>query len=210
MKGVFVTGTDTGVGKTLSSALLFSALRANGIPAGYFKAVQTGDDDDTRTIERLTGASGLPRPAYSFSLPAAPSRAARAEGRRVELATIRERFLALPEKFWIVEGAGGLLVPLNEREVIRDLVRELELPLVIVASTRLGTINHTLLTLESARRAGLEVLGLVLTGKSDPGLEETLAERDPARVLARIPELAQVTPGQVQALGPELFAGVFA
>jgi dethiobiotin synthase len=213
-RGLFVTGTDTGVGKTLTCALLLSALRARGVDAGYFKPVQTGDDDDTRTVVDLSGApnEAFARPVYSFRLPAAPSRAARAEGQSIELARIGRAFRALPERPWIVEGAGGLLVPLEDREpsrmLTRDLVLELGLPLLIVSSTRLGTINHTLLTLESARRSGIEVLGLVLSGKEDPGLEETFAAFDPAPVLARVPALSDVTPAVVQALGRELFAGV--
>lgn len=211
MKGVFVTGTDTGVGKTLVSALLLGAFRARGADASYFKPVQTGSDDDTETVARLSGARDLPRPAYEFSLPASPSRAALAAGRSLELSRIIERFRALPERFWIVEGAGGLLVPLSERGekvLTKDLVKALGLPLLVVASTRLGTINHTLLTLECARRAGLEILGLVLNGEEDPGLEETLRAFDPAPVLARLPELGTVSAEQARGFAPELFGRV--
>jgi malonyl-CoA O-methyltransferase len=209
-RGVFVSGTDTGIGKTLTSALLLTALRARGVEAGYFKPVQTGDDaDDTRTVSWLSGVpeSELPRPAYSFRMPAAPSRAAAAEGKSIELSSVVDYFRKLPEKFWIAEGAGGLLVPLNEprRELTRELILALELPLIVVASTRLGTINHTLLTLESARRAGIEVLGIVYSGPEDKGLEETIRSQDSVPVLARIPDLGTVTPEGVHALGPELF-----
>jgi dethiobiotin synthase len=210
-RGVFVTGTDTGVGKTLTSGLFLAALRARGADASYFKPVQTGQDDDTETVARLSGASDFPRPAYELALPAAPSRAAIAEGRTIELSRVVEKFRALPDRFWIVEGAGGLLVPLSERGeriLTRELVSALGLPLLIVSSTRLGTINHTLLTLESARRAGLEVLGLVLNGDDDPGLTETLRAFDPAPVLARIPELGPVSAERARVLAPELFGRV--
>jgi 8-amino-7-oxononanoate synthase len=201
--GVFVTGTDTGVGKTLASALLLAASRG----ASYFKPVQTGDDDDTATVARLSGA-GVAEPAFRFALPAAPSRAARAEGGRVSVSDILARWDSLPQGEWVVEGAGGLLVPLCEEPELlltRELVAALGLPLVIVASTRLGTINHTALTLEAARRAGLEIRGIVLSGPEDPGLERTLRAIDPAPVLARIPMLEELTPETIRALGPELF-----
>jgi dethiobiotin synthase len=203
---VFVTGTDTGVGKTLVSALLVASLRQRG--GGYFKPVQTGDESDTEKVSELSGVPVKARPAYEFARPAAPSRAAQAEGREVDLERILEHWSRLGEGPWVVEGAGGLLVPLREGPkplLTRELIARLGLPVIIVTSTRLGTINHTLLTLESARRAGLSILGLVLNGEEDPGLEKTLRAFDPAPVLARVPMLERVDRAKVQALGPEFF-----
>jgi malonyl-CoA O-methyltransferase len=206
-RGVFVTGTDTGVGKTLVSALLLAALRAAGGAAGYFKPVQTGAEDDTREVARLAGVAfeTLPRPAYALRLPAAPSRAAAAEQVRIDPAVIAAAWRRLPAGRFVVEGAGGLLVPLTERDTMRDLVARLDLPLLVVASTRLGTINHTLLTLEAARRGGLAVAGLVLNGDPDPGLAGVLAGFDGAPVLAEVPRLADLSPDAVARRGPEIF-----
>jgi malonyl-CoA O-methyltransferase len=206
-RGVFVTGTDTGVGKTVVSALLLAALRAAGGPAGYFKPVQTGAEDDTATVARLAGAepADLPRPAYALRAAAAPSRAAAAEGVRIDPGAVRAAWDRLPAGRWIVEGAGGLLVPIAGRETMRDLVAGLDLPLLVVASTRLGTINHTLLTLEAARAGGLAVAGIVLNGDPDPGLAATLAGFDAASVLADVPRLEPLDPGTVARRAPELF-----
>jgi malonyl-CoA O-methyltransferase len=206
-RGVFVTGTDTGVGKTVVSALLLAALRAAGGAAGYFKPVQTGTEDDTGLVARLAGLDpgAPPRPVYALRVAAAPGRAAAAEDIVIDLGTVRAAWERLPGGRWIVEGAGGLLVPLTGAETTRDLVARLDLPLLVVASTRLGTINHTLLTLEAARAGGLAVAGLVLNGDPDPGLAQTLAGFDGAPVLAEIPRLDPVAPESVARRGPELF-----
>ena len=194
-RGLFVTGTDTGIGKTLVSALLVSAIGKTGRRAGYFKPVQTGKDSDTRTVSRLCGIDGdaLPRPAYSFKMPASPDRAAAAEGAAIDLEVLRRAWDDLPPADWIVEGAGGLMVPLEERRTFRDLAGMLNLPLVIVSSTRLGTINHTLLTLEAARSAGLAVAGIVLNGEPDPGLVGVFARFDMTPVVASVPRLKSVS-----------------
>lgn len=199
-RGVFVTGTDTGVGKTVVAALLCSALRQAGRATGYFKPVQTGPDDDTGTVARLAGLEGwaLAAPVYRFRLPAAPSRAAAAEGTAIRIEAIVERWRALPAGFWVVEGAGGLLVPLGGRATIRDLVGAIDLPILLVASTRLGTINHTLLTLAAARGAGLAVAGVVLNGEADPGLGETILRFDAGPILAEVPPIAPLEAGTVE------------
>ncbi|MFQ5877550.1 MAG: dethiobiotin synthase [Acidobacteriota bacterium] len=195
-RGLFVTGTDTGIGKTLVSALLVAALKQAGRRAGYFKPVQTGPESDSATVARLCGiaAGDLPRPAYSLAMPASPDRAAAAEGVAIELERIDSAWNDLPPGEWIVEGAGGLLVPLDGRRTVRDLIAMLHMPLLIVSPTRLGTINHTLLTLEAARSAGLAIGGLVLNGEPDPGLAGIFARFDPAPTVAAIPPLERLTP----------------
>jgi dethiobiotin synthetase len=175
--GVFITGTDTNVGKTICSALLAKALLTQGKKVGYWKPIQTGLDSDRKTVLELSGLSerDSPKSCYEFPEPMAPSRAAKMNGSTIELSKIRAYWNELPsDPFWIVEGAGGLLVPLYGRETIAELARALGLPLVIVASTRLGTMNHFLLTLEAARRRELEVLGVLWVGDEDPGLEASL------------------------------------
>ncbi len=195
-RGLFVTGTDTGVGKTLVSALLVSALVRSGRRAGYFKPVQTGSESDRDEVRRLVPHDDVlfPEPAASFALPAAPFRAATAEGRSVDLAAIVRAWDALPDAAWVVEGAGGLLVPLTATETTRDFVRALGLPVLVVASTRLGTINATLLTLEALGRAGIPILGVVLNGEPDPGLREVIESFGATTVVAEIPKLPAITP----------------
>lgn len=206
-RGLFITGTDTGIGKTVTSALLLAALRQAEIPAGYFKPVQTGGDLDRDTVARLTGAGDrdLAPPVYALPLPASPDRAAAAAGVTIRLEAIAAAWRDLPARHWVVEGAGGLLVPLDQTHTMRDLIGRLDLGLLVVASTRLGTINHTLLTLEAARSRGLPIAGLVLNGPPDPGLAEVLARFDPAPLVAELRPLETLSPAAVGHAARALF-----
>jgi len=184
-KGIFVTGTDTDVGKTFVSSLLVSSLRANGYSAGYFKPVQTGTSSNTPTdLETVASLAGLSPEeqtpsVYSFSPPMAPSQAARLSGQEIRLDPVLQRWNTLAPRTWVVEGAGGLLVPLNSKQTMRELILALEINVVLVASTRLGTINHTLLSLESARMAGICISGLVFIEAKTPELPRTRASEFP-------------------------------
>lgn len=188
LNGIFVTGTDTGVGKTFVSALL-CALFKKEKPLKYFKPVQTGfpEDDDTAMVAQRAqlSAEQILAPAYTFRLPASPDRAAQAENTSVDEKNIFAALRGQENYFLIVEGAGGVEVPLREKYRMGDLMRALQLPTVVVASTRLGTINHTLLTIKSLQHSGVPVLGVVLSGDIDPGLAQVL-EREGVRVLAHI------------------------
>lgn len=177
MHGVFVTGTSTGVGKTVISAAL---LAASPPTATYWKPVQTGypaDDDLARVAElSLRDASTLHTAGVRLTEPASPHHAANLEGATLDLADV----LAMaPEtddgEFCIVEGAGGWHVPLNDNACLSDLATLLSLPILVVASTELGTINHTLLTIESITAMGLEVAGVVLNGPRCASAESALA-----------------------------------
>ena len=174
MGGIFVTGTDTGVGKTVATAALGLALRAAGVDVGVMKPIETGAPlvegrrvgEDAAALRRLL-APGDPIEdvnPYALALPAAPCAAAKREGVSIDLNVIRAAFerLAARHDVVLVEGAGGLLVPIDEKTTMADLALALALPLVVVARQRLGTINHTLLTLREAGRQGLRVLGVVL------------------------------------------------
>ena len=172
----FVTGTDTGVGKTVATAAMAWALAARGRRVAVLKPVQTGvgpgEPGDADFVLRALAsaqppASGCP---YRFQAPAAPLVAARAEGASVALSHIYEAYRALRQDYDVVlvEGAGGLLVPLVEGASMADLAQELQLPVVVVARPGLGTLNHTLLTVEAARARGLAVLGVVLAGWREP------------------------------------------
>ena len=169
--GVFVTGTDTGVGKTVVSCAIARALRAHGRDVGVMKPAETGvPPEGPLDARELRAAASVSDPIedicpVQLELPAAPTVAAAAEGREVPLDEVRaawERLHARHEVM-IVEGAGGLLVPLAEKCTMADFAAELGLPVVVVARAALGTINHTLLTLEALERRGLPLAGVVVS-----------------------------------------------
>lgn len=183
-RGVFVTGTDTDVGKTVVSAVL-----ARAWDADYWKPVQTGraeSEGDTATVARLAGLppERLHPPAYALARPVSPHLAAADEGARIDLSPI-----ALPQsaRRIVVEGAGGALVPLNERETMIDLMVRLALPVVVVAPNRLGAISQTLLTLEALRARGLAVLGVVLTGAPFADNRAAIEAHGRVCILAELP-----------------------
>lgn len=169
--GLFITGTDTGVGKTRVAAALARALRQRGVDVGVLKPAETGVGEagpaDARALREAAGSSealaGICPQA--FALPAAPAVAAAAEGRTVDREAIRGAFAAQAagHELVLVEGAGGLRVPLDEGLDMAGLARELGLPVLVVARAALGTINHTRLTLEAAERDGLAVAGVVIS-----------------------------------------------
>ena len=169
--GLFVTGTDTGVGKTVVACALLRAFRARGVDVGAMKPIETGVGPegplDALALREAAGAGDALDDVcpQRFALPAAPTVAARAEGRRVDAGAIYAAHGRLTARHdcVIAEGAGGLLVPATEELSMADLARKLELPLLIVARAALGTINHTLLSLEAATERGLAVAGVVIS-----------------------------------------------
>ena len=196
-----MTGTDTGVGKTVVTAAIALALRARGVDVGVVKPIQTGgyDDDpcgDAMLLKSWIGLEESPEEItpFSFRAPLAPLVAARLEEKTVNVRHVASttRRLAAKHAFVLVEGVGGLLVPLTEGVTAIALVSALELPLLIVARAGLGTINHTLLTIAAAHAAGLTVAGVVLNGREDESTAtnaELIESLGGAEVLARIPWL---------------------
>ena len=170
-----MTGTDTGVGKTVAACGLVRALRRAGVDTGAFKPVETGVGEagplDAQALREAAGGTAALEEVcpFVFSTPAAPAVAARAEGREIDVGQIRTAYdrLAARHRAVVVEGAGGLLVPITRNHDMASLALLLELPLIVVARGSLGTINHTLLTLEVARARGLSVAGVVVS-HSDP------------------------------------------
>jgi dethiobiotin synthetase len=191
MKGFFVTGTDTNVGKTVLSALLVAAL-----DAVYWKPIQTGAGESTdRSFVRQWAAPSeeqLCAERYCFEPPVSPHFAAREAGVRIALDSIRLPAAAAGHP-WIVEGAGGVMVPLNERDLMLDLMRHLGLPVVVAARTSLGTINHTLLTLSALRGAQLEVRGVVLIGEENLENQRAIEHYGGVRVVGHIPFLEKLS-----------------
>lgn len=192
MRGVLVTATDTGVGKTEVACALLREARARGLDAIGMKPAQSGvSAPEPSDADRLWEASGRAEPVeaicpYSFRAPLAPALAARLEGREVSLQNVVAAVGALASRHEavVVEGAGGLLVPLTERETYADLARALGLPVVVVARAGLGTVNHTALTVEALRSRGLAILAIVLN--------RTLAADDPS-VPHNATEIARAT-----------------
>ena len=169
---IFITGTDTDCGKTFVSSLLLKAFIALGIDASYQKWVSTGNRDyseDAHFVYEMAGitpppmAGSLETP-YCFSLPASPHLAGEQDGQSVDTRHLEEctRILGDRHELVIVEGVGGLLVPLTRETLLIDLVAQMSLPTIVVARAGLGTINHTLLTIEALERRGIEIRGLII------------------------------------------------
>jgi adenosylmethionine-8-amino-7-oxononanoate aminotransferase len=180
---VFVTGTDTGIGKTLVAACL---VRAWGMD--YWKPVQTGlaeEAGDAATVRRLTGiaAERVHPSTYEFQAPLSPEAAAALEGRQVEIDAFS---LPESERGIVIEGAGGLLVPLDGQHLMIDLIARLGCPVILVARSGLGTINHTLLSIAAMRDRGLDVLGVVLVGASNAGNRQAIEAHGGLAVIAEL------------------------
>jgi dethiobiotin synthetase len=185
-ESLFVTGTDTNVGKTLLSALLVAALDAT-----YWKPIQTGarEGTDRRTVMQLAGipeAQTIPE-SYCFDPPVSPHLAAEASGVRIDLARIQpQNNLARPI---IAEGAGGILVPINDSELMLDLARHLAYPVLIAARAALGTINHTLLTVRALGCAKMPVKGVAMIGRRNKDNERSIEHFAGVPVIGSIPWL---------------------
>jgi dethiobiotin synthase len=198
MTGIFVTGTDTGIGKTFVSAGLMCGLRtAKNIC--YWKPIQTGieEDNDTEMVRNLAKCLDFEIHDQGIKLerPLSPHLAARLSGVEISI----EKTLALnPEigiesdKFWIVEGAGGVLVPINESELMIDLIKVLDLPVLIVARSGLGTINHTVLTIEALRNRNIEICGVVMNGVPNLENKQAIEFYGKTRVLAEMPKFEKL------------------
>ena len=200
MLGFFVTGTDTDVGKTVVSAWLLAHL-----DACYWKPVQAGaePETDSAAVRRLAEVSAeriLPE-AYLLPEALAPHEAARRAGIAIDMAKLVPPPCGRP---LVVEGAGGLMVPLTDDAYVIDLAMELHLPVVLVARSTLGTINHTLLSLEAIRRRGLPIAGVVVNGPETPHNRAAIERYGQVEVIAEIPWLDTVNRSTLLAIQPEL------
>jgi dethiobiotin synthetase len=168
VRGLFVTGTDTGVGKTVLAAALAAAMRADGVDVAVFKPVVTGEPERGRPADHELLAAAAARPVaevapHRFGPPASPHLAAELAGTTLDPAALVAAARGLRGEVVVAEGVGGLLVPLTLGYTIRDLAVDLGWPVVVAARPGLGTINHSLLTIEAARSAGLDVRAVVIT-----------------------------------------------
>ncbi|HVZ38694.1 MAG TPA: dethiobiotin synthase [Candidatus Kapabacteria bacterium] len=187
-RGLYVAGTDTGVGKTVLAAMLTLAL-----DACYWKPVQSGLDGETDTmaVQRMTGlpAERFVPEAYRLAAPMSPDQSAERDGIRIDCLRLE---LPRRERPLVVEGAGGVMVPMNRETLQIDLIRQWGLPVVLAARTGLGTLNHTLLTIEALGTRGIPVLGVVTIGEPHHENARSLAAWMHVPLLGTVPPLASL------------------
>ena len=193
LRGLFVTGTDTHIGKTVTCAALLHRYRTLA-PLRYWKPVQTGieQDDDTAEVRRLASCRDDEILAEGVRLPrpVSPHLAAKWSGRQITIGHLTGLLHSRPpSERWIIEGAGGVLVPLNDRDLMADLMRVLALPVLVVARSALGTINHTLLTVEALRARSLCVAGVVMVGDKNSDNRDAIEHYGAVPVLGELPRL---------------------
>lgn len=196
-----VTGTDTGIGKTV-----FSAALAQALGGYYWKPVQSGLDEETDSeavhrLGRLPPNRVLPE-AYRLRTPASPHLAARLDHVEIETGRLMPPVTDGP---LVIEGAGGLLVPLTETEVFADVFSRWQIPVILCARTALGTINHTLLSLESLRSRSIPVFGVAFIGDEQAETQRIIAAMGQVRILGRLPRLNPLTPDVLQQAFRESF-----
>lgn len=199
----FITGTDTNVGKTVVSALL-----TLGLNASYWKPIQSGLDpiSDTDYVRKVTGLDDshfLPE-RFTLTQPLSPHAAAEIDGVQIHLSDFQLPS-QLPYKPLIIEGAGGLMVPLNEEDFVIDLIRQFQLPVCLVTRSTLGTINHTLLSLAQLRRMEIPILGVIVNGPKNEGNRAAIAHYGNVPILAELEPLAEVNPATLKQAFDQLF-----
>jgi len=202
---IFITGTDTGVGKTMISAILMA-----GFEGFYWKPIQSGLDGitDTEWIQEKTGLPGnhFFSETYRLTLPLSPHASALHDGIRIDLDSFH-----MPEipasGHLIIEGAGGVMVPLNERDLMTDLMKILGVPVLLVARSSLGTVNHTLLSLEQLRREGIEVMGVIINGPRNQENRKAIEHYGRIKVLAEIESVMDIDPLNLKMIFHEYLTG---
>jgi len=182
---VFITGTDTNVGKTLISSWI--ALHAG---FSYFKPIQTGTryGSDSFEVQKLSDTKIYPE-SYAYKEPLSPHLAANLENDMIDI----EKIVLPPSRNLIIEGAGGVLVPINDTHLMIDLIKKLGAPVILVSRTTLGTINHTLLSLEALRSQNIPVLGVIMNGEKNPQNSNSIELYGRTSVLAEFPKLDSVS-----------------
>ncbi len=188
--GFFISGTGTSVGKTLVSALI-----TLGLDGDYWKPLQTGLDEDVDDTADVTSLTGLPPerchvPLYRFDAPLSPWSAARRDGGYVDLSRIS---LPVTTRPLVIEGAGGLMVPLNARQLMIDLIATCRMPVILVVGTGLGSINHALLSLEALRKRKLPIAGIVMNGAPHADDTDLILHFGGPLPCASIPHLPELT-----------------
>ncbi len=202
MKSFFITGTDTGIGKTTIAAALAFAMKASGMDVGVMKPFATGDQKKTgyksEDVAILANAAQITDPEdlinpYFFPIPASPYAAASRLGLDIDMRLVLSRFEKLQalHDVIIVEGVGGILTPISRNYCVADLIKDMALDTIIVASSRIGTINHTLLTLNAAKKYGLGIRGLIINESGSEGYDVSELKND-LENLSGVPVLCSV------------------
>jgi dethiobiotin synthetase len=196
IRGLFITGTDTGVGKTVAAAAVLHRYRAVA-RLRYWKPIQTGieQDDDTEEVRRLGACADheIFGEGVRLQLPLSPHLAAKCAGKTIDLRALLASLPAGEDTRWIVEGAGGLLVPVSDSETMADWIALLGLPALVVARTSLGTINHTLLTLEALRARSLRIAGVLMVGGGNADNRAAIEHYGKTCVIGEMPRLDPLT-----------------
>ncbi|TSD66788.1 dethiobiotin synthase [Inquilinus sp. KBS0705] len=192
-KPLFVTGIGTGIGKTVVSAILVEHLKAD-----YWKPIQSGDldDSDTKKVKSLvTNSVSVFHPeAYTLTQPYSPHKSAALDG-----ISIDERQIILPQtdNHLIIEGAGGLMVPLNNHFLMIDLIKQLGAEVILVSQNYLGSINHTLLSIDTLKQRNIPVKGIIFNGDTDSYSEDYILSYAAVKLLGRIPMLTDISKNEV-------------
>lgn len=199
-KGIFVTGIGTEVGKTVVSAILTEALEAD-----YWKPIQSGDLDwsDTMKVQSwISNKKTIFHPeAYRLQTPMSPHAAAVIDGLMIDLQQV---ILPKTDNFLLVEGAGGLFVPLNDQDCIIDLIQQLQLPVVLVSRHYLGSINHTLLSIEALRHREIPIAALIFSGKEHHPTESIIEKMSGMKALCRIEEFTEINKQNIQEVANDI------
>ena len=199
-KGFFVTGTGTGVGKTLISLGLCLYFKAS-----YWKPIQTGQPSDTSFIKQFLPTDRIYPSAYALKEPLSPNQAGEKENIKIDLSRI-----SIPQSpFLIVEGIGGIYVPLNEKETVMDLIQLISLPLIVVAHSGLGTLNHSLLTLSKLKDKNFKIAGVILSGPKNKANKRDIEKWTETPVLLEIPLLSAITAEKLRNIFSDLKNQVF-
>ncbi len=196
--GLFVTGTDTNIGKTVVCAALIHRYRSN-TPICYWKPVQTGIEleNDTETVRELAecSKSEIFDKGFRLPFPLSPHLSAQLAGTKIRISTlVNLMILRYKATRWVVEGAGGVMVPINEKQMMIDLMVSFDLPVLVVARASLGTINHTLLTLSVLRDRGLKPVAIAMIGEKNSDNRAAIEQYGKIPVVTEMPHFATLTP----------------
>lgn len=206
MKQYFITAIGTDSGKTLASAIIVEALKAD-----YWKPVQCGEPRDTDAVKGLVSNSETQfhAEAYFLKKPASPHDAAKEEGIEIDIKKFQTSYSKLPTSNLIIEGAGGLLVPLNDTDFVIDIPQQLNVPVILVANLYLGSINHTLLTINELKRRKIEVTGIIFNGEPNPESERIILHHSGYKKLLHILPEKEITKKVVKKYATELNFSLF-
>jgi dethiobiotin synthetase len=191
MKSYFITGIGTDVGKTIISAILTESLEAD-----YWKPIQSGDldfGDRDRVKALIKNLNTFFHPeAYRLNTPASPHYSAEIDGIRIDLNEMR---IPDTQNNLIIEGAGGIYVPLNEKDTVLDLIKKLNIPVILVSRNYLGSINHTMLSINTLKQNNIEIAGIIFNGEPNAATEKWILDNSGLKCLANI-DLSENTPDQ--------------